>query len=165
MALQTGLPAPWKPGDPIESVRLNQWLAACVFNVRVQNNTPLTIVRNGNDVVIGFKNDLSSGRKDGILRVDDGYGRKGMYVVRLQLPTTAQIVTSGTDPIAAGDMGSDGVEAVGIHLEELDPEESAIDTARPDIYFSYVWGGIADNGLPIVYFNGTQGDDCDPGGG
>lgn len=83
----TGNLQPWRKGQPIEANRLNELQNRAILEVRVQNNTGLTVVRNGNLVVIG--------RRDGV------GGNEAIKTGEIPCLTYASSGSNGSDTSAA----------------------------------------------------------------
>lgn len=49
----TGVPQPWAEGQPVSAQRLNGWQDRTVMEIRVAPGSGLTMLRNGNSVVLG----------------------------------------------------------------------------------------------------------------
>ena len=58
---RTSIPYEWKPADAITAVRLNESQGRGVFEITVQQGTPLTLGRLGNKLVIGMRPQASGG--------------------------------------------------------------------------------------------------------
>lgn len=159
MSFATSTIRPWKKDDVIETDRLNLWQSACVFEIRVQDGSPLTVIRNNNAVVIGMRSDNARSRLTVLVKITGNASGGGKYNGRILTKPTTTAAATGTLVIADVGVVPSADNALILNEEEIDLLTHWLKTN------SYAIGyldGVTASGLTIIVIPKGDGKTTSP---